>query len=194
MAQPGFFDGELLDLALLIDRKHDGIGGQDDVEPDGVTQLGSEDQPAGELKLRDPMGLQIAWPAPEKWLFAKFGGSGCEEEPSSEEIEIGAAVHGALQELETRDLPLGLPTAPRQCQRGPNGVSVLTDAGGKALHDADTAGFRFTEPYIERHDIRFSQRLRATTAPDNLGESPAVIHDRGCLGIEVFWLPQEIPG
>ena len=44
-------------------------------------------------------------------LFAKFGGSGCEEEPSAEETEVGAAVHGALQELETCDLPFSLPTA-----------------------------------------------------------------------------------
>ena len=59
-----------------------------------------------------------------------------------EEIEIAAAVHGALQELDTRDLPFCLPTAPTQCQRRSNGTSVLTEAASEALYDADTAGLR----------------------------------------------------
>ena len=33
---------ERLDLALLVDRQHDGVGGWIDVEPDDVTQLGGE--------------------------------------------------------------------------------------------------------------------------------------------------------
>ena len=144
---------------------------------------------------------------PEKWLFTGFGGSGCEEEPSAEEIKVGAAVHGALQELETRDLPFGLPTAPRQRQRSPDGVSVLTEADSKVLHDADAAGLRFAEPFIERRDIRSPRRLRATAAPDDPTEPAGEIDDLGrlgilqdardhcgSLGIKVFGLTQEMPG
>ena len=45
-----------------------------------------------------------------------------------EGIEIGAAVHGVLQELETRDRSSNLPTAPTQCQPRSNSISVLTGA------------------------------------------------------------------
>ncbi len=123
-----------------------------------------------------------------------------------EEIEIGAAIHGALQELETRALLFCLPTAPTQCQRRSNGNFVLTDAASKALYDADTAGLRIAQPFIERRDIRFSRRLLATTAPDDPAEAAAEIDDLGRLGIlpdarddrsflgaKILRLTQEIP-
>ena len=129
------------------------------------------------------------------------------EEPSAEEIEVGAAVHGALQELESRDLPFSLPTAPRECQRGPHGVSVLTDAGSEVLDDADAAVLGVAQPFIERRDIRSSRWRRMTAAPDDPAEAAAEIDDlgrlgilqdtrddRGSLGIEVSGLPQEVPG
>lgn len=49
--------GERLDLALLIDRKHDSMGRRVDAEPNDVTQLCSEGRVGGELELPDPMRL-----------------------------------------------------------------------------------------------------------------------------------------
>jgi hypothetical protein len=45
------------------------------------------------------------------WLFVGFDGSCCEEGAATEEVELGAAVHGALEQLEAIDLPLVLPAA-----------------------------------------------------------------------------------
>ena len=47
-----------LDLALLVDRQHDGVGGRIDVEPDDVAQLGGELRIVGQLELAHPMRLQ----------------------------------------------------------------------------------------------------------------------------------------
>lgn len=55
--QRGLRAGERLDLALLVDRKHDGRGGRIDVEPDDVTQFGSEGRVGRELELPDPVWL-----------------------------------------------------------------------------------------------------------------------------------------
>ena len=65
----------------------------------------------------------------------------------------------------------------------------------------------FAQPFIERGDIRLSRRLRTTAAPDDPAEPAAEIDDlgrlgilqdardyRGCLGVEVSGLTQEIPG
>jgi hypothetical protein len=49
---------ERLDLALLIDRKHDGMGRWIDVEPDDVAQLGGEVRVVGELELPQTVRLQ----------------------------------------------------------------------------------------------------------------------------------------
>lgn len=49
--------GERLDLALLVDREHDGVGRRVDIEPDDVAQFGGEGRVGGELELPDPMRL-----------------------------------------------------------------------------------------------------------------------------------------
>ena len=49
---------ERLDLALLVDRQHDGVGRRIDVEPDDVAQLGGELRVVGELELPHPVRLQ----------------------------------------------------------------------------------------------------------------------------------------
>ena len=177
--------------------------------PDGLHFDELTLDPSGLLLLARTTAAQAVCPGPPplKWLFAKFGGSGCEEEPSAEEIEIGATVHGALQELETRDLPFGLPTAPRECQRSPDSVSVLTEADSKVLDDADAAVLGVAQPFIERRDIRSSRWRRITAAPDDPAEAATEIDDLGrlgilqdardhcgSLGIKVFGLTQEMPG
>src|SRR5882757_5732783 len=47
-----------LNLALLVDRQHDGVGRRIDIEPDNVAQLGDEIWIARELELSVPMRLE----------------------------------------------------------------------------------------------------------------------------------------
>jgi hypothetical protein len=58
MGRPGLGTVERLDLALLVDREDDGVGGRIDVEADDVAQLGNEPRVGGELELLDPMRLK----------------------------------------------------------------------------------------------------------------------------------------
>src|SRR5437763_7538486 len=61
---------ERLDLALLVDRQHDGMGRRIDIEPDNVVQLGGELRVGGQLELAHPMRLQSV-AAPDFSLRAK---------------------------------------------------------------------------------------------------------------------------
>ena len=56
--QPRLGAVERLDLALLVDRQHDGVRGRIDVEPDDVAQLVDELWVVGELELAHAMRLQ----------------------------------------------------------------------------------------------------------------------------------------
>jgi len=56
--QPRLGTVERLDLALLVDRQHHGVGGRIDVEPDDVTQLGGELWVLGKLETAEAMRLQ----------------------------------------------------------------------------------------------------------------------------------------
>ena len=56
--QAGLGAVERLDLALLVDREHDGMGRRIDIEPDDVAQLVDELRIVGELELPDPVRLQ----------------------------------------------------------------------------------------------------------------------------------------
>jgi hypothetical protein len=56
--QAGLSAVERLNLALLVDREHDGMVRRIDVEPDDVMQLGGELRIVGELELANAMRLQ----------------------------------------------------------------------------------------------------------------------------------------
>ena len=56
--QAGLGAVEGLDLRLLIDREHDGMGGRIDIEPDNIAQLVDELRVVGELELLDPVRLE----------------------------------------------------------------------------------------------------------------------------------------
>ena len=56
--QAGLGTVERLDLALLVDRQHDGVGRRVDVEADDIAQLVNEQRVVGELELPPAVGLQ----------------------------------------------------------------------------------------------------------------------------------------
>jgi len=57
--------------------------------------------------------------------------SGRAEHALAEQREVGAAVHGALEELEAIHLALHLPITPSEDHRGEDGVEIAREAGGK---------------------------------------------------------------
>ena len=56
--QAGLGSIEGLDLALLVEREHDGVGRRVDVEPDHVLELGDELRVGGQLELPHPVRLE----------------------------------------------------------------------------------------------------------------------------------------
>ena len=56
--QAGLGAVERLDLALLVDRQDDGMGGRIDIEPDDVAQLVDEFRIVGQLELPHPVRLE----------------------------------------------------------------------------------------------------------------------------------------
>lgn len=83
------------------------------------------------------------------WLSRILRGSGCEENPSAQEIEAGTTVHGPLHQLETRDLAFRLPVAPWRCERISDRCSVLLQPLSKSLERAHPARLRISEPATE---------------------------------------------
>ena len=53
---------ERLDLALLVNRQHRGVGRRVDTEPDDIRQLGGEARIARALEGAQPVGLQFVRP------------------------------------------------------------------------------------------------------------------------------------
>ena len=56
--QSGLCAIKRLNLALFVDRQHDGVCGQIDIEPDDVAQFVGETRIVGQLELAHPVRLQ----------------------------------------------------------------------------------------------------------------------------------------
>src|SRR5215217_2132260 len=142
---------------------------------------------------------------PLHWFIAEFGGS-CGEEAPAKQVELSAAIHGPLQQLETVDLPLGLAAAPGQAECGADRGPVLVEAGREALDGPLTAAARFRQPCAESRDGGGASALGPAAAADDAAEPAAEVHDLGRLvilqnardlcggfGIEVVRLAQRVP-
>src|SRR3712207_4497636 len=121
------------------------------------------------------------------WLFAEFGGSCCEEEASAQQIEFGAAIHAALQQLEAVDLSLSLAPAPRQAQGSAHRTAILIEVGREALHNPHAAGARPRKPRPKRHDSPTIRPLRAAAGANDPAEPSAQINN--CRGLRVLHHP-----
>src|SRR3954467_11859733 len=64
----------------------------------------------------------------------------------AQKVESGAAVHGALDDLQPVDLPLDWTGAPRQRQGGMHGIAIRTKAASEAL---EAAGLSGRDPAVE---------------------------------------------
>lgn len=111
--------------------------------------------------------------APFRWLSRTLRApSCCYKYALAQEVEVGPAVHLALQELQARHLPLALSVAPRQVQGGLDGGVVGLDAAGEGVQGADGAGRGRFQPGVE--------------AGAGLGPDEA---DEGSYGVVERWTP-----
>ena len=103
---------------------------------------------------------------PLKCFIAEFTGTACKQEAAAEQIELGATVHGVLQQLEATDLSVRLPTAPGQAKAGAHGGAACIKTGRKALDNADAAATRRVQPSI-KGDARIGMDLPGAAAAAN---------------------------
>ena len=112
-------------------------------------------------------------------IFTRSGGSpalcvdsGSEEDTAAQEVEAGASVHLALDQLEPVDLPLGLSAAPRHGERRSDRRFILLQAGREGLDDRNTAGPGLLKPSPENGE-RVGRRFVAvdTAASHQPGEA-----------------------
>src|SRR3954447_15494134 len=85
--------------------------------------------------------------------------------PAAEQVEPGAAVHGALDRLQPADLALDRTRRPRRLERGPDGREVLLEALGEAPERRPGRG---REPPVQRP---------RPLLPDERGEAPGEVAD-----------------
>lgn len=138
--------------------------------------------------------------------MVELGGSRCEEEAATQEVELGSAIHRTLQQLEAVDLPLVLSAAPGQAKSGTNSGPVLSEVDGEVLDLPHTAGTGVGLPSVEGGgDAGLDRRGAATTADDST-EPPTEADDLGSLvilqhardqcrgvGVKLIRLAQEVP-
>lgn len=93
--------------------------------------------------------------------MARFGGSRCEKEAATQEVELGAAIHRTLQQPKAVDLPLVLSAGAGQAKAGTKSDPILNEADGEALdHRA---------PQARASD---SQASKTVVIPDLAGAAP----------------------
>ncbi len=87
---------------------------------------------------------------PGFWLSRTLrAASCCQKYALAEQVEVGAAVHLAFQELHARDVPLALGVAPRQFQRSPDRGVVGVEAAGEGAQGAGRAASGLFQPGVE---------------------------------------------
>ena len=98
--------------------------------------------------------------------------SGSEEDTAAQEVEAGASIHLALDQLELVDLPLCLSAAPRHGERRSDRRFILLQAGREGLDDRNTAGPGLLKPGPENGE-RVGRRFVAvdTAASHQPGEA-----------------------
>ena len=80
------------------------------------------------------------------WFFLSLAALCGGEHAAAEKIEAGPAVHVALDELETVDVPFDRPGAPRFAQGGMDSVIILSEADGEA---SEGAAFSLVDPGVQ---------------------------------------------
>src|SRR5512135_1624230 len=116
------------------------------------------------------------------------------EDTVSKESKTGSAVHGALDDLETVDMPLDGASTPGLGQGRMNGVAVLAETAGKALEAAALGG---VDPGVQVVSQLALDHLReALGKVDGVGNRRRQVQQRGhkptvLLGQRVGWAHQQ---
>ena len=118
--------------------------------------------------------LEVLRGLPERVCFGVLtSGSGVCEHPTAQQIEPGASIHVALDDLEPIDLTLDLAVAPGLRQCSAHRILVATQAGGERRQGA---GLRLQQPVIERAgDLVLDHRREAAGEIDGGGDGGRVL-------------------
>src|SRR5437588_5041659 len=110
---------------------------------------------------------------------------------------MSAAVHLALNELESGDLPFNLAIAPWLCQASAHGGEIALKRGGKIAHLDDAAAVAVLEPRVKavsstlaHHHLKL---LREIPDHTNVGLLENVPEERGFDRVQVVFRAQQHP-
>jgi hypothetical protein len=95
--------------------------------------------------------IMSGWSSQIRWVCLTFRAAWQvkRQHPGAQKFGACSTVHGALQGLQTIDLPLGLAVAPTLCQRVCDGVDISPHRSGEALHCVNSRLLRVIEPDAE---------------------------------------------
>src|SRR5215212_10078469 len=100
-------------------------------------------------------------------------GSCRKENTPAEQVEAGATVHLALDQLEPGDLALGLAAAPRRRERRLDRSTVLLQPRRKGLESTNSRPPGVGQPGGQRHTCYFRVDLRIDPTPAHERAEPA---------------------
>ena len=100
---------------------------------------GLQRQPQAHLPLAQRTKDRACGLAPFARLFVTFRGLGSQQDPVSQQLEAGAAICLALEQLELVDLAFSLAGAPGHNERGAHGRGILLKTEGEGLRSRHAA-------------------------------------------------------
>ncbi len=104
-----------------------------------------------------------------------------EQQVLAEQVELGMAVHRTLQQLELRDVPLGLSVAPRHGELVTDGGAVVLDPGGERRDGADAGLPGVGQPVADR--IRGIGPMLPAGDAEGAHEGDEATDECRCLGL-----------
>src|SRR4051794_27357043 len=110
---------------------------------------------------------------PVRRLSRPLRGSGGKQYAMAEQIEAGATVHLAFDQLEPGDLALRLATAPGCGDCGADRGAVLLQPSRKGLHSAHAGPARVGEPGVQLPERRLRVSLLADAVATHERAEPA---------------------
>jgi hypothetical protein len=122
-----------------------------------------------------------------------------EQEAAGEEIEVGPAIHLALQHFQAIDMALDRPIAPGHGDPSLNGVVVLVEPLGKVAQGLQRTAGRALEPRIELRRLPLADQsgkvLRQVNGLGDRGRLRVELGELLDLSCRAFRLtPQDEPG
>nr|WP_271189789.1 helix-turn-helix domain-containing protein [Dactylosporangium matsuzakiense] len=130
--------------------------------------------------------------ASEYWLWHEVGeclvpGLVGEDDAAPEEVEVGAAEHGAFDGFESADVALDGAAVPVEGQAVADGFVVFDESGGEAGERGDAAVLCVADPGVEVLALAVAEHAgEVADEPVDGVQAGAALQDAGELGLVVF--------